>query len=53
LSLHDDPKKTNAAELTISALLTSLVDTASVVQLSNLNSMHCRNYATCTITCSI
>ena len=45
LSLLDYPEKTNAAEPTISALLTSLVDTATAVQLSNLNSVHCRNYA--------
>jgi len=45
LSLHDSPKKTNEGEPTISALLTSLVDTATAVQLSNLNSVHCRSYA--------
>jgi len=49
LFLHDYPKKTNAAEPTISALLTSLVDTATAVHLSNLNSVHCRNYATWTM----
>jgi len=42
LSLHDYPKKTNTAEPTISALLTSLFDTATAVQLSDLNSVSCR-----------
>jgi len=45
LSLHDYPKETNAAEPTIFALLTSLVDTATAVQVSNLNSVHFRKYA--------
>jgi len=30
-----------------------MVDTATAVQLSNLNSVHCRNYAAWTMTCSI
>jgi len=45
LSLHDYPKKTNAGEPTISALLTSLVNTAAALLLSKLNSVHCRGYA--------
>jgi len=42
-------KRMQLHEPTISALLTSLVDIATAVQLSNLNSVLCRNYAAWTM----